>query len=143
MVSTREPIRVEKENCCYAPSHNAYQILHFGFALLPIIAGLDKFFNYLTIWAQYLSPNFDVFNNPQTTMMVVGIIEILAGIGVWVKPKIFSYIVALWLLAIIVNLLMLGDFYDIALRDFGLMLGALALGSLCHKHKHDYVARMP
>ena len=67
-------------------------------------------------------------------MMVVGIIEIIAGIGVWFKPKIFAYIVALWLLAIIINLLMLHRFYDIALRDFGLLLGALALARLSHKY---------
>lgn len=67
-------------------------------------------------------------------MMVVGVIEIIAGIGVWVKPKIFSYIVAIWLLGIIVNLLMLHNFYDIALRDLGLLLGALALGRLSQEY---------
>lgn len=67
-------------------------------------------------------------------MLVVGVIEIIAGIGVWLKPQIFSYIVALWLLGIIVNLLMLHQFYDIALRDLGLLLGALALGRLSSKY---------
>lgn len=120
--------------CCKGPSYQAYQILHIGFALLPIIAGLDKFFNFLTNWEQYLSSPFNVFGTPHTTMMIVGVIEIIAGIGVWIKPKIFAYIVMLWLLGIIVNLLIIGNFYDIALRDFGLLLGALALARLSEKH---------
>lgn len=114
----------------YSASSDAYKILHIGFAILPIIAGLDKFFNFLTLWSQYLSPHFDILGNANTTMLLVGVIEIIAGIGVWIKPKFFSYIVALWLLGIIINLLMLGHFYDVALRDFGLLLGALALGRL-------------
>ncbi len=116
------------------PSYQAYQILHLAFTVAPILAGLDKFFNYLTAWQQYLSPQFDVLGNPATTMMVVGIVEIIAGIGVWVKPKFFSYIVALWLLGIIANLLLLQNFYDIALRDLGLFLGALALGRLSSQY---------
>lgn len=67
-------------------------------------------------------------------MMVVGGIEIAAGLGVWFKPKIFAYIVALWLLGIIINLLYLQNFYDVALRDFGLFLGALALARLSVKY---------
>lgn len=63
-------------------------------------------------------------------MMVVGIIEIIAGIGVWLLPKVFSYIVAVWLLLIIINLLLLHNFYDVALRDCALLLGAVALGRL-------------
>lgn len=120
----------DKKECCDDPGYQAYKILHIGFAILPIIAGLDKFFNILTNWTMYLSQPFNVFGNAQTTMMVVGVIEIIAGIGVWLKPKWFAYVVALWLLGIIINLLTLGNFYDIALRDFGLMLGALALGRL-------------
>ncbi len=121
----------KKDKCCVrGPICQAYQLLHFGFAIVPILAGLDKFFNILTEWTQYLSAPFTVFADPQTTMFVVGAIEILVGIGVWVKPQIFSYIVAVWLLAIIANLLILGGFYDIALRDIGLFCGALALGRL-------------
>ena len=124
----------KKEMCCKVPSYQAYEILHFGFAILPIIAGLDKFFQYLTNWEQYLAMPFNVLGNPQSTMMAVGVVEIIAGIGVWLKPSIFAYIVAAWLLAIIVNLLMLNAFYDIALRDFGLLLGALALARLSCDH---------
>lgn len=112
------------------PGYQAYQLLHVAFTVAPIIAGLDKFFNFLTRWEQYLADPFNVFGNPHTTMMVVGIVEIIAGIGVWIKPRIFSYIVALWLLSIIANLLILQNYYDIVLRDFGLLLGALALGRL-------------
>lgn len=116
--------------CSTHPIHHAYQILRFAFTILPIIAGLDKFSNILTNWEQYLSAPFSVLGAPHTTMMVVGIIEIIVGIGVWLQPRYFAYVVALWLLAIIANLLTLGQFYDIALRDFGLLLGALALARL-------------
>lgn len=116
------------------PGYQAYQILHLAFTIAPIVAGLDKFFNFLTLWPQYLASPFNVFGNPHTTMMVVGVVEIVAGIGIWIKPRIFSYVVALWLLAIIINLLILHRFYDIALRDLGLLLGALALGRLSAKH---------
>jgi len=120
----------QEKSCFHRPSFQAYEILRFAYTIAPILAGLDKFFNFLTNWEQYLSSPFNVFGNPHTTMMVVGVIEIIAGILVWVKPKIFAYIVALWLLAIIVNLLIIGNFYDIALRDLGLLLGALALARL-------------
>lgn len=120
----------KKKESCSCLCNQAYHILHIGFAILPIIAGLDKFFNFLVNWEQYLSEPFNVFGNPHTTMLVVGVIEIIAGIGAWFKPKIFAYIFMLWLLAIIINLLILGKYYDVALRDFGLLLGALALARL-------------
>lgn len=127
------------DSCLKSPVYQAYQLLHLAFTIAPIVAGLDKFFHYLTNWEQYLSAPFNVFGNAHTTMLVVGVIEIIAGIGVWLKPKVFSYIVALWLLGIIVNLLKLGNFYDVALRDLGLMLGALALGRLSAvKCKHNH-----
>lgn len=130
---------LQKKECgCNCPCYQAYQILRFAFTVAPILAGLDKFFNILTHWEQYLSAPFDVFGNPHTTMMVVGVIEIIAGIGVWFKPQIFAYIVSLWLLAIIINLLALGQFYDVALRDLGLLLGALALGRLSHSKCHHH-----
>lgn len=118
------------------PCRQAYRILHFGFVLLPILAGLDKFFNFLVNWEQYLAVPFNVFGDSHMTMIVVGVIEIIAGIGVWVKPRIFAYIVMLWLLVIIVNLLIIGQYYDVALRDFGLLLGALALARLSCKNSH-------
>lgn len=132
MTMTNETPSNVNERSFRRPSYQAYQILHVAFAVAPIVAGLDKFFNLLANWGQYLAPTFNVLGNTQMTMMTVGVIEIIAGIGVWLKPKIFAYIVALWLLGIILNLLALESFYDIALRDFGLMLGALALARLSH-----------
>lgn len=119
---------------CKDPGCQAYEILRIAFTIAPILAGLDKFFGFLTNWDQYLSSPFNVLGDAHKTMMVVGVIEIIAGIGVWFKPKIFSYIVAIWLLGIIVNLLILHTFYDIALRDLGLLLGAVALGRLSEKY---------
>lgn len=133
MMPSGEINKQKNEKCCQGPRYQAYQILHFAFTIAPILAGADKFFNFLTNWSQYLAPAFNVFGNSHTTMMVVGIVEIIAGIGVWLKPQIFAYVVALWLLGIIVNLIMLGSFYDIALRDLGLMLSALALARLSSK----------
>lgn len=117
------------------PGYQAYQILHLGFTVAPIVAGLDKFFNLLVNWEQYLPPlaNKLVGGHGHELMMVVGIIEIIAGIGVFLKPKVFAYVVSAWLLLIIVNLLMIPGYYDIALRDFGLSLGALALARLSSK----------
>jgi hypothetical protein len=119
-----------KSSSLQTSARSAYQLLRIGFTLLPLLAGLDKFFDLLTLWTQYLSSPFNIFGNPELTMRTVGIIEICAGIGIWLKPRWFSYIVALWLLAIIINLLTLQRFYDIALRDLGLMIGALSLGLL-------------
>ena len=113
-------------------AHQAYQILHLAFTVAPIVAGLDKFFNLLVNWEQYL-PSFVnkmVGGHGQEFMMAVGVIEIVAGIGVAIKPKFFAYVVTAWLLLIIANLLMIPGYYDVALRDFGLALGALALARL-------------
>lgn len=117
------------------PGYQAYQILRLGFTVAPIVAGLDKFFNLLVNWEQYLPPlaNNLVGGHGHELMMVVGIIEIIAGLGVFFKPKVFAYVVSAWLLLIIVNLLMIPGYYDIALRDFGLLLGALALARLSSK----------
>jgi hypothetical protein len=114
------------------PSYQAYQILHLGFTVAPIVAGLDKFFNLLVNWEQYL-PAF-VKNmtggHGHELMLAVGVIEIVAGLGVAFKPRLFAYVVAAWLLLIVANLLMIPGYFDVALRDFGLALGALALARL-------------
>ena len=125
-------VRAEAEPVEVRSAHEAYQILHLAFTVAPIVAGLDKFFNLLVHWEQYL-PSFVnkmVGGHGHEFMMVVGIIEIVAGLGVAFKPKVFAYVVAAWLLLIIVNLLMVPGYYDVALRDFGLALGALALARL-------------
>src|SRR5213083_1033337 len=115
-----------------SPAYQAYWILHVGFTVAPILAGLDKFFHLLVNWDQYL-PGF-VANispvSPHSLMLIVGVIEIVAGIGVALKPRIFAYIVAAWLAVIIINLLLIPGYFDVALRDFGLFLAALALARL-------------
>lgn len=114
------------------PGYQAYQILHLGFTVAPILAGLDKSFNILVNWDQYLPPfvNKLVGGHGHELMLAVGVIEIIAGLGVAFKPKIFAYVVSAWLLLIVINLLMIPGYFDVALRDFGLSLGALALARL-------------
>lgn len=114
------------------PAYQAYQVLHLGFTVAPIVAGLDKFFNLLVNWEQYLPPFVTnlVGSNSHYLMLVVGVIEIIAGLGVAFKPKIFAYVVSAWLLLIIANLLMIPGYFDVALRDFGLALAAFALARL-------------
>ena len=118
------------------PSRQAYQILRFAFTVAPILAGLDKFFHLLVNWDQYLPP---VVNNltggrGHQLMLVVGVIEIVAGLGVAIKPRLFAYVVCAWLLLIIVNLLMIPGYFDVALRALGLALGALALARLSQEY---------
>lgn len=115
-----------------SPAYQAFLILRTGFTVAPIIAGADKFLHMLVNWDQYLPPlvNNLLGGHGHEFMYAVGVIEIVAGIGVALKPKIFAYVVALWLVAIIVNLLMIPGYFDVALRDLGLALGALALGRL-------------
>jgi hypothetical protein len=117
------------------PVYQAYQILHIGFIIAPVAAGVDKFTHLLTNWDMYLAPTIaNMVPMPaQTFMLAVGVIEIIAGLLVAVAPRIGGYVVALWLWGIIVNLLMIPGYYDIALRDFGLSLGALALARLATK----------
>ena len=114
------------------PAYQAYRILQAGFVAAPILAGLDKFFHVLVDWDKYLPAiaNRMVGGHGHELMLAVGVIEIVAGVGVALKPRVFSYVVAAWLWAIIVNLLLIPGYYDVALRDFGLSLAALALGRL-------------
>ena len=113
-------------------AYQAYLALRTGFVVAPILFGLDKFTNLLTDWTAYLAPAIDrlVPGTATTTMVAVGVIEITAGLVVAVRPKVGGYLVAAWLAGIIGNLLLLGDHYDIALRDVGLLLAALALARL-------------
>lgn len=111
------------------PAYQAFRILQVGFVAAPILAGLDKFTNLLVNWEQYLAPFIADLIAPGLFMAIVGVVEIVAGIGVALRPRVFAYVVALWLVGIIVNVLLTG-YYDIALRDLGLALGALALGRL-------------
>ncbi len=114
------------------PAFQGFVLLRVGFAVAPILFGLDKFFGLMVDWPDYLwSGLADVLpGSAAGLMLAVGVIEIAAGILVAVSPRLGGYVVAAWLGAIIVNLLLLGDFYDVALRDFGLLLGALTLARL-------------
>ncbi|GAA5228292.1 DoxX family membrane protein [Paeniglutamicibacter antarcticus] len=112
--------------------HQAFLLLRTIFTVAPIIFGIDKFTNLLTDWTHYLAPlATDIIPvSPQAFMYVVGIVEIIAGILVALRPKIGSLVVCLWLLGIIVNLILLPGFFDVALRDFGLFVAAFALNRL-------------
>jgi hypothetical protein len=127
--------RAAAESVLIHPVRQAYVILHIGFAVLPMLAGLDKFFHLLVNWDQYLAPlvtqNLPITGH--TFMLIVGAIEVSAGLLVAVRPQIGAWIVAAWLWGIIINLLIIPGYYDIALRDFGLSLGAVALARLARE----------
>jgi hypothetical protein len=114
------------------PAYQAFLTLRVGFVVAPILFGLDKFTNLLVDWTTYLAPAVDrlVPGSATSAMLAVGVVEIVAGLVVAVRPKVGGYLVAAWLAGIIGNLLLLGDHYDIALRDLGLLLAALALARL-------------
>ena len=114
------------------PAFQAFALLRVGFTVAPILFGLDKFLNWLADWDHYLAPRLnDILpGNAHQVMLVVGVIEIVAGLAVAVRPRFGGYLVAAWLGGIIVNLLIHADHYDVALRDFGLLIAALALARL-------------
>jgi uncharacterized membrane protein YphA (DoxX/SURF4 family) len=118
------------------PAYQSFWILRIGFTVAPILFGADKFANVLVNWEKYLAPWVrDISPFTATgTMHVVGIVEILAGLAVAVKPRYGAYLVAAWLGGIVVNLLTYSGYYDVALRDFGLMLGALTLARLASRY---------
>ena len=114
------------------PAYQAFWLLRIAFVVAPILFGVDKFAHVLVNWDKYLAPEFtDLFNvHAHTLMYGVGAIEIVAGLVVAFRPRIGGYVVAAWLAGIIVNLLLMANYYDIALRDFGLLLAALTLARL-------------
>jgi hypothetical protein len=124
--STIERIRTAE------PGYQAFWMLRIAFTVAPILFGIDKFANVMVHWPKYLAPwiNDIVPGTAQQAMYAVGVIEIVAGIVVFVKPRYGAWLVAAWLGGIVINLLTYSAFYDIALRDFGLMLGALTLARL-------------
>ena len=122
------------------PAYQAFWLLRIGFAVAPILFGLDKFFNVMVDWESYLAPwiNDIVPGSASTAMHLVGVVEIAAGFVVALKPRYGAYLVAAWLGGIIVNLLLVGGYGDIALRDFGLLLAALTLTRLASAaHERD------
>src|SRR5262245_22723368 len=116
----------------YSPSYQAYQILHIAYTVAPIVAGIDKFFHFLVNWDMYVAPIVPrtLGITAHSFMLGVGVIEVIAGLIVAIAPRIGGWIVGLWLCGIIVNLLLIPAHFDIALRDFGLALGAFALARL-------------
>jgi uncharacterized membrane protein YphA (DoxX/SURF4 family) len=113
-------------------AYQAFVLLRIAFTAAPILFGLDKFFGVMVDWEQYLAPWIDdiVPGSASTAMHLVGVVEIAAGVLVALKPRYGAYVVAAWLAGIILNLLTYSGYYDIALRDFGLLLGAFTLARL-------------
>ena len=126
------------------PGFQAFWALRLGFTALPILFGIDKFANWLTDdWTRYLASQFNDITpgDAELAMHLVGAIEIVAGIAVLLLPRLGGPLVAVWLGAIIVNLLMVGGYGDIALRDVGLMLAAIVLGRLAWAYPVDLPVR--
>ena len=121
------------------PVYQGYQLLHIAFTVAPILTGIDKFAHVLVDWNMYLSPLATRVTglSAQAFMSIVGVIEIVAGLIVAMKPRIGGIIVGCWLCAIIINLLAQASFFDIALRDAGLALGAFALARLSVVEDHN------
>jgi hypothetical protein len=118
------------------PGYQAFLALRIVFTVAPILFGLDKFTNLLTAWPAYLAPWIDAIvpGTAQQAMYAVGVVEIVAGIVVAVAPRIGGWLVAAWLFGIIVNLLTIPGYFDIALRDFGLLVSAVALARLAVRY---------
>lgn len=125
-----------------AAARQAFLVLRTAFTVAPIVFGLDKFTNLLVDWTTYLAPAFASLSplSPQGSMYVVGVIEIAAGVLVAVHPRLGGVVVALWLAGIILNLMLIPGFYDVALRDFGLLLAAVALQRLAVAYDRRPVA---
>ncbi|HEX3600509.1 MAG TPA: hypothetical protein VHU84_10230 [Lacipirellulaceae bacterium] len=126
------PSQVTRASTFDQPAYQGYVALYVGFVILPIVAGFDKFFDVLTNWDTYLAPIVTQWlgMNAHPIMLVVGVIEIIAGLIVLFRPQIGAYIVGVWLLGIIANLLLHGGAYDIVLRDVGLAVAAFALARI-------------
>src|SRR3954469_11291613 len=144
-LSTHRPVS-EAVSDTGATTHAGLQVfwvLRIGFTVLPILFGLDKFANVLTDWTKYLAPQIDsmVPGTAHQAMLAVGVVEIVAGIVVAVLPRFGGPLVALWLAGIIVDLALVGGFWDIALRALGLLLAALALTRLAWAAHGDRALR--
>jgi uncharacterized membrane protein len=133
-LSRRSPLR----NLLAAdPSRQAYLLQRTVFTVAPIVFGLDKFANVLVDWPRYLAPivNDVIPGSGQQAMYVVGVVEVLAGLAVALRPRYGALLVTAWLAGIIVNLLLIPGYFDIALRDFGLLVAAFALSRLAVAHE--------
>ncbi len=133
MATTTDPARTSADTTHpNLGAGRAFMLLRTVFTIAPIAFGLDKFFNVLADWEQYLAPwiNAIVPGSAHQVMLAVGVIEIIAGVAVAVVPRYGALVVAGWLSGIIVSLISMGEYYDVALRDSGLLIGALALAVL-------------
>ena len=128
-LATSEALRTD-------PAFQAFTLLRITFTVAPIAFGLDKFFNVMVDWEQYLAPwvNRLMPGTAHSFMLLVGVVEILAGVAVAIRPRYGAYLVAAWLAGIVLNLLTYSGWYDVALRDFGLMMGALSLARLASRY---------
>lgn len=132
-MTTDAPVReTARTRDLHDPAFQAYSLLRTAFTVAPILFGLDKFFDVMTDWSHYLAPRIDdiVPGTAHQAMLAVGVVEIAAGILVALRPHIGGWVVAAWLAGIILNYLLIPGFYDIALRDFGLLVAAVALARL-------------
>jgi hypothetical protein len=145
LTATPVPVQAGRARDLRDPAYQAFLMLRTVFTIAPIAFGLDKFFNILTDWPQYLAPRLDdiIPGNAHQAMLMVGVIEIAAGVLVALWPHIGGYVVAAWLGGIILNLLLIPDFYDVALRDFGLLVAALALARLAWAFRGARTRRSP
>jgi hypothetical protein len=132
MTTDRDTPALPAETGSLPAAHQAFLLLRTVFTAAPVLFGLDKFVGLLTNWDRYLAPQIDglVPGTTHQAMLAVGVVEVLAGLLVAVAPRLGGYVVAAWLAGIIGNLLLLGGYYDVALRDFGLLVSALALARL-------------
>jgi hypothetical protein len=139
IVEQRQGVVTRTEAAPRAPWYQAFRILHLAFIVAPTIAGLDKFFHVLVSWDQYLAPQIARLlpMSGSTFMLLVGAVEVAVGLLVALKPKWGGAVVAAWMLGIIINLVIAGSYWDVALRDLGLMLGAVALVRLARQHELD------
>jgi hypothetical protein len=126
------------------PAYQAFLLLRTAFTLAPVLFGLDKFVNVLTDWERYLAPSINdlVPGSAHQAMLIIGVVEVAAGVLVAVRPRLGGYVVAAWLAGIIVNLLLIPGFYDVALRDFGLFVAALALARLATAFPAGFARRV-
>jgi hypothetical protein len=122
----------------HRPDYQAFLLLRTVFTVAPVVFGVDKFVNALTDWPHYLAPTLDdlVPGTAHQAMLMVGVVEVAAGILVAIRPQLGGYVVAAWLAGIIANLFLIPGFYDVALRDFGLLVAALALARLAAGFQH-------
>jgi hypothetical protein len=129
---TPQALTVPSAESLRHPVQQSFWLLRIGFTVAPILFGIDKFAQVMTHWTKYLASQYNdlIPGTASQAMHMVGVVEIAAGLIVAVRPRIGAYVVAAWLAGIIVDLLLVGGYGDIALRDFGLLLGALTLGRL-------------